>query len=84
MTTLVHGDFRSRGPQPRVSGRGLRGVVELQLNIGELSAVFIEDTLKVPRGCVSIPIFIHVFVARGSLSNKTRPSLDVLYLRTAR
>src|SRR6202050_2095261 len=81
-TTLVHGDFRSCGPRPRVSGWGLRGVVELQLNIGKLSAVFIEDTLKVPQGCVPIPIFVHVFVARGSLSNKTRPSLNVLYLRT--
>src|ERR1700683_2947749 len=84
MTMLVHGDFQSRGPRPRVSRRGPRGVVELQLNIGELSAVFIEDTLKVPRGCVPIPIFVHAFVAWGSLSNKTRPSLDVLYLRTAR
>src|ERR1700677_1951329 len=83
-TTLVHGDFRSRGPRPRMSRWGPRGVVELQLNIGELSAVFIEDTLKVPRGCVPIPIFVHMFIARGSLSNKTRPSLNVLYLRTAR
>src|ERR1700683_2546980 len=83
-TMLVHGDFQSRGPQPRVSRRGPRGVVELQLNIGELPAIFIEDTLKVPWGCVPIPIFIHAFVARGSLLNKTRPSLDVLYLRTAR
>src|ERR1700677_2879313 len=83
-TTLVHDNFRSHGPRPRVSRRGPRGVVELQLNIGELSAVFIKDTLKVPQGCVPIPIFVHTFVAQGSLLNKTRPSLDVLYLRTAR
>ena len=83
-TLLVHGDFRSCGPQSRVSRWGLRGVMELELDVGELPAVFIKDTLKVPQGCVPIPILIHMFIVWGSFSNKTRPSLNVPYLRTVR